>query len=361
MEEKNQAISARARIRIDNHLQGQASTLAEDVLRGLYLPQVAPAEQDASRPAGFLTDFPDGARLTRPRPRRQLPPKHFYDDRGSELFDRICETAEYYPTRTELQLLETIAPALIDAVRPTDLVELGSGSPRKARMLLAAAQRCGVRCRYVPFDVSEGALRQSAALLLGDFPWLEIHGVVGDYDQHLGRIPRGERSLYLFLGGTIGNFEEGAGAAFLRRLRDAMSPEDRLLLGSDIVKDAEVLHRAYNDAEGLTAEFNKNVLRVINRDLGGRFDPERFRHVAFYDAESQRVEMHLESTVDQKVPIRTLGIELEFGAGERILTEISRKFTRDSVTALLARAGLALTSWYEPPNGAFALSVSQPA
>lgn len=328
MKGQDGAIELDSRLRV--HVLGErTSTLAVDVLRGL-----------AARP-------------------KNLPPKHFYDDRGSELFERICETDEYYQTRTELELLERTAPLLMSELRPSDVIEIGSGGPRKARVLLRAAERCGVRARYAPFDVSEGALRKSAEALLQEFAWLEVHGTVGDYDHHLDAVPRGTRRLFAFLGGTIGNFEPDRATGFLSSIRRVMSPGDFLLLGTDLVKATDVLNRAYNDAQGFTDAFNKNVLAVINRELDGDFDLDAFRHVAFFDPTASQVEMHLESRFEQRVRIRALDMDVGFEAGERIRTEISRKFTRESVAALLESAGLALRSWHEAHAQGFGLSVSE--
>lgn len=324
------AISGPNRFVVEVHVRpGEGSTLAEDVRAGL-----------CRRP-------------------RSIPSKHFYDDLGSLLFDRICDTPEYYPTRTELGLLLRFARPILAACRPTDLVELGSGAARKTRALLDAAAAEGIRCRYVPFDLSEGMLRSGAQRLLATYPWLRIHGVVGDYDRHLDRIPRGERRLIAFLGGTIGNFTEQEAQRFLRRIAATMGPGDRLLLGSDLLKDRRVLHAAYNDAAGLTAAFNKNVLRVINRELGGRFDLDRFDHLAFFDEERRQIEMHLRAREAMEVAINRLGMVVPFEAGETIRTEISRKFTRKGIEALYRAAGLALESWHVPEDEAFAISVAR--
>jgi L-histidine Nalpha-methyltransferase len=292
---------------------------------------------------------------------KSLPPKYFYDERGAKLFDAICDTPEYYPTRSEQALLARIAPQLIEQLAPSDLVELGSGSARKTRTLLDAVSRLRARARYVPFDVSEEMLRASSRQLLEEYPWLEVRAMVGDYDRDLDRLPPGERRLFLFLGGTIGNFEVGADAAFLGRIARQMQTVDRLLLGTDLIKDERTLSSAYNDARGVTAAFNLNVLQVVNRELGGRFDPSAFEHVAFYDPERQRIEMHLRSRRAHDVRIDGLGISVHFERGETILTEISRKFSRASVEALLGRAGLALCEWFLPADGAFALSLARRA
>lgn len=290
---------------------------------------------------------------------KALPPKYFYDDRGSRLFDRICDTPEYYPTRTELALLDRIADTLIDAARPTDLVELGSGAARKTRRLLDAMGRSGRPGRYVPFDVSESMLVDSSRQLLHDYPWLTIHGVVGDYEEHLDRIPRGERRLILFIGSTLGNFAPNEAVRFLSRIREQMKENDRLLLGTDLVKNRAVLDAAYNDAQGLTAAFNKNVLSVINRELHADFEPDSFEHVAFFEPEKNQVEMYLRSRRRQEVHIRALDMSVHFEEGETIHTEVSRKFTRASLSRTLERAGLQLSEWYTPENEYFALSLSR--
>ena len=292
------------------------------------------------------------------RPTR-LHPKHFYDDEGSELFDRICDTPEYYPTRAELALLRERAGAWMERLRPTAIVELGSGAARKTRALLDAAQRQALTLRYIPFDVSEGILRSSAAELLATYDWLRIDGIVGDYDRHLARIPADRRRLFAFLGGTIGNFEEAHATEFLGKVAAQMGPDDHLLLGTDLVKDRALLHAAYNDAAGLTAAFNKNVLAVINRELGGDFDLSSFEHLAFFSEERSRIEMHLRAMRPMRVKIAALEMQIDLAAGETIHTENSRKFSRSTVEELLREAGLELMDWSTPEDSAFALSLSR--
>lgn len=313
------------------------------------------------------------------RPRR-LPPKHFYDARGSQLFDAICDLPEYYPTRTEQRLLERIVDDVLDVARPSTLVELGSGAARKTRTLLEAMLR---RARsasgsssatsspsavspttFVPIDVSEAMLRQSAKALRRDYPSLHVHGLVADYDQGLrafssapagsaADVPTRGRKMVAFLGSSIGNFERDDAIAFLRRVRNALRDDEHLLLGLDLVKDVATLEAAYDDASGVTAEFNRNVLAVLRRELGADVDPSSFRHVAFFDAEKSRIEMHLESLFDQRVRIPALDLELQFEAGERIHTEISTKYTREAAESMLAEAGLELARWDEegPASG----------
>jgi L-histidine Nalpha-methyltransferase len=291
---------------------------------------------------------------------KKLPPKYFYDDLGSQLFDRICDTPEYYQTRTEQALLERIAGGLVEEIAPTDVIELGSGAARKTRAVLDAVHRSGRPCRYVPFDVSEGMLRRSARQLLDEYEWLTVSGIVGDYDRHLSLLPPGNRRLLLFLGGTIGNSEPEEAVRFLSRVRANMGPCDRLLLGTDLVKDHAVLNAAYNDRAGVTASFNKNVLSVINGELDGHFDLARFEHVAFFEPECSQIEMHLRSTIDQTVCVDRLEMHVDFAAGETMRTEISRKFSRASVASMLAASGLELCHWFVPDNDYFALSLSKP-
>lgn len=318
------------RLKVDVRLNGRAaSTLLDDARRGLG------------------------------RRKKSLPPKHFYDELGSRLFDRICKTEEYYQTRTELELLERVSPELISVTRPSHLVELGSGAAHKTQVLLDVVERRGTTCCYVPFDVSEEMLQRSSTRLLERYPWLSVHAIVGDYDHHLGAIPRGERRLFAFLGGTIGNFEPAPAVAFLRQLAEELSPADHLLLGTDLIKDESVLNAAYNDRRGVTADFNKNILRVVNRELGADFDLSRFRHVAFYNVDQCQIEMHLESLADQVVTVEALGMRVAFVRGERMLTEISRKFSRDSVRELLLEAGLELCGWFESPDHYFGLSLAR--
>ncbi|HMJ16224.1 MAG TPA: L-histidine N(alpha)-methyltransferase [Polyangiaceae bacterium] len=290
---------------------------------------------------------------------KSLPPKYFYDALGSRLFDRICDTPEYYQTRTEQALLENIADAVVGELSPTHIVELGSGAARKTRVLLDALQKTGRGFHFVPFDVSESMLRASAAELLREYPWLHVHGIVGDYEHHLAHIPGGERRLFVFLGSTIGNFEPDAALDFVKRVNACMRPQDRLLLGFDLVKSERVLHAAYNDAQGITAEFNKNVLSVINRELGANFDLNRFAHVAFYDPAKSQIEMHLESSSAQRVHVARLELDVAFAEGERMRTEISRKFTRSSVALLLERSGQELVSWFSSADQHFALALTQ--
>lgn len=308
----------------------------------------------ATRPVAGIVDDVRSGLLVRPR---SLPPKYFYDARGSALFDRICDTPEYYPTRTEDSLLATCAERVISSARPDHIIELGSGASRKTGHLLAAVDRVGPdTCEYWPFDVCEPMLRQAAARLISEHPGLKVNALVGDYLAGLDGLPRpAGRRLFVFLGSTIGNFQPAEATMFLRELAALMDHGDSLLLGVDRVKEAAVLEAAYNDAEGVTAAFNLNLLRVLNRELDADFVPDGFRHRAVYDTDLRRIEMHLVSRTDQSVTLRRLGEELSLEAGESILTEISRKFTPEDLDELLGEAGLEPVARYEPANGYFSL------
>jgi L-histidine N-alpha-methyltransferase len=294
------------------------------------------------------------------RPLKELPPKYFYDERGSELFDRITSLPEYYPTRCEREILNRHAPAIVERSGAGELVELGSGTASKTRALLYAMAGQGRLERYVPFDVDESVVQASASELVEAYPGLRVHGVVGDFGRDLGMIPDGERRLFAFLGGTIGNLYPDARATFLARLRDVMGPADRLVIGTDLVKDRSVLEAAYNDSAGVTAEFNRNVLRVINSGLGADFDPEAFEHVAFFDEANSWIEMRLRANGAQAVRIGSTGLEVRFADGEEIRTEISAKFTRDAVAGELSSAGLALDDFFTDGAGLFGLAFASP-
>jgi L-histidine N-alpha-methyltransferase len=297
------------------------------------------------------------------RPFKELPAKHFYDARGSELFERICELPEYYPTRTEKQVLGQRAAEIIGATGAGELVELGSGSAEKARLLLDAMNQAGTLRRYIPLDVSEQVVAQAAAELVTEYEGLQVHGVIGDFERHLDRVPEadGVPRIVALLGGTIGNFPPGTRRALLRRIGALLGPEDRLLLGTDLVKDPAVIEAAYDDAGGVTAEFNRNVLHVINRELGANFSPDGFDHIAFFDRRHEWVEMRLRARRPCSVLIAGLGLRIEFAAGEELRTEISAKFTRARLAADFAAAGLALDRWYTDTHERFALSLARRA
>ncbi len=295
------------------------------------------------------------------RPFKELPPKHFYDARGSELFERICELPEYYPTRAEKSILIDEADAIIAATGAGELVELGSGSIEKAQILLDAMHAAGTLSRYVPLDVSETVVRAGAQELVDRYRQLRVHGVIGDFERHLERIPDGDGSprIVALLGGTIGNFPPGSRRRMLRSISALLGPEDRLLLGCDLVKDPRIIEAAYDDGAGVTAEFNRNVLHVINRELHADFVPEAFDHVAFFDRRHEWIEMRLRARRPCSVLIGELGLRIEFAVGEELRTEISAKFTRARVEADLEAAGLELDHWYTDEQDLFSLSLAR--
>ena len=290
------------------------------------------------------------------RPFKELPPKYFYDARGSELFDRITSLPEYYPCRAEREILNRRAPEIVAETEACELVELGSGMASKTRALLYAMAGAGTLRRYVPFDVDESVVERCARELVELYPGLSVHGVVGDFGHDLDHIPRGDCRLLAFLGGTIGNLYPEERKAFLRDLHDLMGPSDRLLIGTDLVKDRHVLEAAYNDREGVTAEFNRNVLRVVNQGLDADFDPDAFEHVAFFDEANSWIEMRLRSKGAQTVRIDGANLEVTFEDGEELRTEISAKFTREAVERELAEAGLRLDGFHTDDGALFGLA-----
>ena len=319
-------------VTVDSRLSaGTERTLAEDVLDGLT------------------------------RPFKELPPKHFYDAYGSELFERICELPEYYPTRTERWILQTYSEEIAERTGAAEIVELGAGYATKTRVLLDALSRAGTLRRYVPVDVSETTVLACADQLVSEYPGLSVHGLVGDFERHLIHLPEamGPR-LIAFLGGTIGNFLPGARRRFLRDLRSRMGPDDHLLLGTDLVKDPAVIEAAYDDEAGVTAEFNRNVLRVLNRELDADFDLDEFDHVAFFDADHEWIEMRLRARSRQTVRIEALDLDVHFAAREELRTEISAKFTAERLEGDLRAAGLELDGWFTDPDDLFALTLARP-
>jgi L-histidine N-alpha-methyltransferase len=295
------------------------------------------------------------------RPFKELPPKHFYDTRGSELFEQICELPEYYPTRSEREILAAQAASIVAATGAGELVELGSGSADKARILLDAMAAEGTLRRYVPVDVSEKVIHDAARQLAEEYEDLTVHGVVGDFERHLDQVPPrdGAPRIVALLGGTIGNFPPGSRRTLLRKIRALLGDGDRLLLGTDLVKDPAVIEAAYDDPGGVTAEFNRNVLHVINRELDADFAPDEFDHVAFFDRRHEWIEMRLRARRECSVLIAGVGLRVDFSAGEELRTEISAKFTRSRIEADFAAAGLALDSWYTDDDGRFALSLAR--
>ena len=319
-------------IAIEVHLDAEASaTMARDVRRGL---------------------------MTIPK---ELSPKYFYDERGSRLFERITELDEYYPTRAEREILSDRSAEIVAAAgSPPELVELGSGSAAKTRHLLSAMRDAGSLQTYVPVDISEEITQQTAERLVDEYPGLEVRGLVCDFEHHLERIPdAGERRLIAFLGGTIGNLYPYQRRSFMCRIAALMFPGDHFLLGTDLIKDPARLEAAYDDAEGVTAEFNKNVLEVLNRELGADFDLDAFDHVARYDAGQERMDIRLRSLTDQRVRLAEIDIEVEFAAGEELRTEISTKFTRERLEQVYAHAGLEPCGWFTDAAGDYALSLAR--
>jgi L-histidine N-alpha-methyltransferase len=289
---------------------------------------------------------------------KSLPPKWFYDAAGSDLFDQITRLPEYYPTRAEARILRACSAEIAAASGADTLVELGSGTSEKTRLLLDALRDSGSLRRFIPFDVDAGVLEAAGAAIQREFPGVEIDAVCGDFEEHLGKIPRGGRRLVVFLGSTIGNLTTEPRAEFLAALSDTLQPGDSLLLGTDLVKDVDRLVRAYDDSAGVTAQFNRNVLAVVNRELGADFDLAAFEHVARWNTGEERIEMWLRAGSAQRVRIDALDLTADFAAGEEMLTEVSCKFRPDGVAAELAAAGLRRTHWWTDRAGDFGLSLS---
>ena len=319
------------RIVLHNRLEERESPfrLAEDVRRGL-----------TSRP-------------------KTIPPKYFYDARGSRLFEAITRLPEYYQTRTETSILERWAPGLVRDLRPAALIEFGSGSAAKTRVLLDCMQSEGVLEGYGPLDVSADASRRASEALVREYPELRVEGVVGDFERPHDLPFPGRRRLLAFLGSTIGNFDPDRSVEFLRRVAGEMTAADGFLIGFDLVKDRETLEPAYNDAAGVTEEFNLNLLRVLNRELRADFDLRNFEHRAFFNEPESRIEMHLVSLRAQTVRLGAIDLEAEFERGESIRTELSHKYTRRSVERLFAAGGLRLAAWETDPAHRFALALAR--
>ncbi|MEY2441823.1 MAG: L-histidine Nalpha-methyltransferase [bacterium] len=296
------------------------------------------------------------------RPLKELPPKHFYDARGSELFDAICELPEYYQTRTERLILSENAESIVERTGAVELVELGSGSASKTRVLLDAMAAAGSLERYVPVDVSATTVHAAAETLVAEYPGMSVYGVVGDFERHLTHLPSpaGPR-LVAFLGGTLGNFPPGSRRRFLRGLRNVLGSDGYLLLGTDLVKDPRVIEAAYDDSAGVTAQFNLNVLHVLNRELDANFDVDAFEHVAFFDRQREWIEMRLRATDVQHVHVGALDLDIDFAAREELRTEISAKFTPERLSGDLQAAGLELVELYTDPDELFAVSLSRRA
>jgi L-histidine Nalpha-methyltransferase len=300
-------------------------------------------------------DVRDGLRSTP----KSLPPKWFYDATGSELFDRITRLPEYYPTRAEAEILRAHAGDIAAASGADTLVELGSGTSEKTRNLLDALRDAGALRRFMPFEVDASVLTSASTAIAAEYPGVEIDAVCGDFEEHLGKIPKSGTRLIAFLGSTIGNLTPQPRAEFLASLADTMEPGDTLLLGTDLVKDTGRLVRAYDDAAGVTAQFNKNVLAVVNRELDADFDPDAFEHVATWNADEERIEMWLRATDPQHVRIGGLDMRVDFAPGEEMLTEVSCKFHSDGVATELAAAGLRRTHFWTDAAGDFGLSLAE--
>jgi L-histidine N-alpha-methyltransferase len=288
-----------------------------------------------------------------------LPPKWFYDARGSELFEEITRLPEYYPTRAEREILQARAGEIAAITKAHTLVELGSGSSEKTRLLLDGLSDHGTLTTFVPLDVSESALRDAADAISTDYPRLDVHGVVGDFTAHLDKLPGDPPRVVAFLGGTIGNLLPDERETFYTSIRDVLEPGEWLLLGTDLVKDPATLVAAYDDSAGVTAEFNKNVLRVINRQLGADFDVDAFSHVAVWDPDNEWIEMRLRADRAMRVLIPEVHLEVEFAEGEVLHTEISAKFHRHGVEAELDKAGFTSAAWWTDSEARFALSLWQ--
>ncbi len=298
--------------------------------------------------------------LSAPPGSRSLPPKWFYDERGSKLFDEITRLPEYYPTRRERSILVERAGRVMSGGVDT-LIELGSGTSDKTRLLLDAGLDAGSLRTFAPFDVSEDTLVEAAEGLSRRYPGLSVHAIAGDFERHLsvlGSTGRPGRRLVAFLGGTIGNLEPLPRGRFLTDLAATLAPGDRLLLGTDLVKAPQRLVAAYDDTAGITAEFNRNVLSVVDRELQADFDPDAFDHVAVWDAEHEWIEMRLQAQRDLAVTMAGVPLEVSFTAGEQLRTEISAKFRRAGVESELAGAGFSLEAWWTDRQGDFALSLS---
>lgn len=301
---------------------------------------------------GLLEDARTGL-LTKPR---SLPPKYFYDARGSQLFEQICETNEYYPTRTEDELLKNHAADIITETRPEQILELGSGNSRKTCRLFDACENLEHCCSYAPFDVCGEILEETADRLQDDYDWLQITPMVGDYHAGLENLPPNSgRRLILFLGSTIGNFTPRDALAFLQEIRESMQPGDYLLLGTDRIKDKTVLDAAYNDKQGITADFNLNLLHVLNRELEATFNTKNFDHLAYFNENESRIEMRLVCNRDHQVSLRRINETIVFKKQEQILTEVSHKYTFAGAEELLLSCGFKILDHYQPENRFFSL------
>jgi L-histidine Nalpha-methyltransferase len=310
-------------------------------------------------PGGPLSGMAADVRIGLTKPFKELSPRYFYDERGSELFEQITTLEEYYPTRAERAILSADAAAIVAAAaQPATLIELGSGSASKTRVLLDAMRDAGCLRAYAPVDISEEITRDTAAAVAREYG-IDVHGLVCDFERDLERIPLEGPRMIAFLGGTIGNFEPQQRASFLARVANLLGPEDTFLLGTDLIKDRATLEAAYNDSSGVTAAFNKNVLAVLNARLGADFDLDAFEHVAFFDEENLFVDIRLRSLRRQLVSIADLDMTVAFERGEEMRTEISTKFARPGLEGIYREAGLDLTDWWTDPEELFGLSLAR--
>jgi len=312
-------------------------------------------------PGGPLSGMAADVRAGLTRPFKELSPRYFYDEYGSQLFEDITELPEYYPTRCEREILETRSAEICEAANsPATLIELGSGSAAKTRVLLDAMLDAGLET-YCPVDISEEITRETAERIADEYDDIAIRGLVCDFELDLERIPVAAPRVIALLGGTIGNFEPQQRAGFLRRVSHLLGPEDRFLLGTDLVKDPATLEAAYNDSQGVTADFNKNVLAVLNRELDADFDLDAFEHVARWDPENLWIDIRLRSLTNQVVNVSALDMQAAFSAGEEMRTEISTKFARPGLEGIYAEAGLELIDWWTDADGLYALSLARRA
>ena len=319
-----------------------------------------PAENRVrTHPAGYLEALRADVRSGLTAAAKTLPPKYFYDARGSELFEEITRLPEYYLTRAETAILRRYAADIAGLSACESLVELGSGTSAKTRLLLRALLDGGTLREFVPFDVDPAVLTEASEALDAEYPGLRVRPFLGDFERDLGALPSSGRRMIAFLGSTVGNLEPEPRAAFLARVAAALRPGDTFLLGTDLVKDSQRLLRAYDDAAGVTAEFNRNILVVVNRELDADFAVEEFEHVALWDAAQEWIEMRLRPAREQRVTIGDLGLAVSFAAGEELRTEISAKFCRERIEAELAAAGLRTLRFWTDPDGDFGLTLAQ--
>lgn len=323
-------------------------------MENVILPQIdvhlGPADLDEA----LRADLREGLTIAP----KDLPPKWLYDSRGSDLFDQITRLPEYYPTEAERSILLTYADDIVARAQAETIVELGSGTSDKTRALLDAARRDGTLQRFIPFDVSEMFLRDAALMLAERYPGLEVHGVVGDFDRHLDRLPEGGRRMVMLLGGTIGNYQPIERKEFLTDIVAGLDAGDHVLLGTDLIKSVARMEVAYDDPQGVSAAFAKNVLHVMNRELGAEFEPDHFEYVARWDPDNEWIDMGLRSRWAQTVHIAELGLDVSFEKGEIMRNEVSSKFDTEVFTEELAAVGLEVVEWYHDPARDFGVSIS---